>query len=319
MLSSALLPLCLMTSADLDRLCFHLSVMEANQLYSLEDEPSLTIPPIRGLPLPRAVASIRRHVGAINPTLSRVHYMCEIYACLMKKGVLGPWGLYQVDDTQRVPEAADVVRYIKETDLNYFSAHSENVTTECTHICALVLEVELETNRPSRCLEIYCFCIWPSLACVAALKPTDGYSAGQNEVLEKMFGNDAEDFECGKYEDLDLAHQAATNFASTKDAKAFTQDAEASTGNGGASPESGDASTERGEASTERGEASTEGGEASTEGGEASTEGGDASTEGADASTDRSEASTEGADASTKGADASTEVAEASTEGAEEC
>ncbi|KAL3244114.1 hypothetical protein MRX96_047272 [Rhipicephalus microplus] len=205
-----------MTSADLDKLCSYLSGMRADQLYSLQDEPSLNsvIPAIRGQPLPRAVASIRRYVAAISDIISRRRFICEIYSCLTKEGLLGPWVLYQLDDTQSVPEAADVLRPLKESKLNYFFTHSVSVTTERTHICAVVNEVGQQTDSLGGCLQIYSFCIWPSLGCIAALRPTDGFSAGQIEVLEKMLGNDTEDMECGMYEDLDLTHEAATHMTS---------------------------------------------------------------------------------------------------------
>ncbi|KAH8023405.1 hypothetical protein HPB51_013472 [Rhipicephalus microplus] len=202
--------------------------MRADQVYSLQNEPSLTIPTIRGLPLPRAVASIRRHVGAISDIVSRVHYIRKIYAYLTKKGLVGPWVLYRVSDNQRIPEAADVIHHLRETDLNCYFTHSLSVTTERTHICAVVKEVGLQTNSPIGCLEIYCFCIWPSLRCLAALRPTDGFSAGQNEVLEHMLGDDAEDFECGMYEHLDLTHQAATNVAFDENGDASRENEEAS-------------------------------------------------------------------------------------------
>ncbi|KAL1446855.1 hypothetical protein MTO96_028716 [Rhipicephalus appendiculatus] len=322
-----------MTSADLDSLCSHLSRMKAYQLYSLEDERSLTIPPIWGLPLPRAVASIRRHVGAINDITSRVHYMCEIYACLMKKGVIGPWVLYQVGDTQRVPEAADVIRYIKETVLNCFFTRLEKVTTERTRIYSVVQEVELEINSPRRGLEIYCFCIWPSLACVAVLRPTEGYSAGQKEVLEKMFGDNAEAFECGMYEDLDLAHQAATNLASAEDAKASKKDAEASKKDAEASKKDAEASKKDAEASMKDAKPSKKDAKPSKKDAKPSKKDAKpskkdakpskkdlkASTENGHASTENGHASTENGHASTENGHASTENGEASTEGAEEC
>ncbi|KAL1446851.1 hypothetical protein MTO96_028712 [Rhipicephalus appendiculatus] len=179
--------------------------MQADQLYSLEDENSLVIPQIRGLPVPMAVSSIRGHIAAIPDTEDRLRCLCGFYACLMKKGMISPWVLYHLGVTEGAAEADRVISYLEMADFNRGFVHSTNVTAERTHMCALVLE----SDTPSAGHEIYCFCFWPSLACVAVYRPPEGYSVGQVYVVGKMFGDDPFAFECGLYDELDLAHQDA--------------------------------------------------------------------------------------------------------------
>ncbi|KAL1446853.1 hypothetical protein MTO96_028714 [Rhipicephalus appendiculatus] len=180
--------------------------MQADQLYSLEDENSLDLPQIRGMPVPRAIASIRGHIDAIPDVKERLCCVCQVYACLMDKDVIGPWVLYRVGDTQGAADDALVIRYLKEMESKSGFAHSMSVTKERTHMCSLVPE----GNTSSAGHALYCLCFWPSLACVAVFRPPEGYSAGQNEVLVKMLGDDLNAFECGSYDDLGSAYQAAT-------------------------------------------------------------------------------------------------------------
>ncbi|KAL1446852.1 hypothetical protein MTO96_028713 [Rhipicephalus appendiculatus] len=183
--------------------------MQADQLYSLEDENSLVIPQIRGLSVPMAVSSIRRHIAAIPDLEDRLRCVCEFYVCLMNKGLIAPWVLYHLGDNQGAAEATHVINYLEKAHFNRGFAHSTCATRERTHMCALVLE----SDTPSASYEIYCFCFWPSLASVAVYRPPEGYSVGQIYVIGTILGDDPSAFECGLYEELDLAHQDATFLA----------------------------------------------------------------------------------------------------------
>ncbi|KAL1446850.1 hypothetical protein MTO96_028711 [Rhipicephalus appendiculatus] len=175
-----------MASVDLDRLCSRLSRMQADQLYSLEGETSLTIPQIWGMTIPMAVANIRTHIAAIPDYEDRLHCVCEFYLCLMKNGVIGPWVLYHLGDTQGAAEPNHVIRFLERADVNHGFVYSKNATAERTHMCALVLE----SDAPGAGCELYCFCFWPSLACVAVYRPREGYTLGQIRVIGHMLGDD---------------------------------------------------------------------------------------------------------------------------------
>lgn len=183
--------------------------MQADQLYSLEDEDFLEIPQIRGMPVPMAVESIRGHIAAMPSVRDSLCCVCDIYACLIKKGVIGPWVLYNVPYTQCELEDILVIRYMEEMQSRSGFAHSMNVRTDRVRTCALVPQ----SITPSVGHDIYGFCFWTSSASVAVFRPPEGYSHGQHQVLVKMFGANPAAFECGVYDDLDSADDAATSFA----------------------------------------------------------------------------------------------------------
>lgn len=198
-----------MTPADLDRLCSRLYRMEAGELYSLEDDDSVAIPQIRGMPVQGAVVIIRRHIAAIPGVINRMRCVCNIYAFLMKKGFIGPWVAYRVAATQGAGEVHPLTRFLMEVYLRGGAFKSMLVSRNHTHMFALVPQ----SNAPSGGLDVYGFCSWTSFACVAVFRPPEGYSHTQNEVLFKMFGDNPEAFECGTYDDLDSAHEAFTRLA----------------------------------------------------------------------------------------------------------
>lgn len=198
-----------MTSVDLDRLCRHLSSIAVDELYSLGDEDSLCVPQIRGHPVTTALAVIRVHITGIQNAKNRLSSICAIYSCLMAKKLIRPWVLYHVPRTKGATEVTLVMRYMMQMDTNRGFAHSMNIKGGTTDLCALVPE----SDAPSAGHELYCFYFWESLACVAVYRPPEGYSDAEDRVLRKMFGGDPKDFEHGTYDDLDLAHQAATRLA----------------------------------------------------------------------------------------------------------
>ncbi|KAL3206319.1 hypothetical protein MRX96_010808 [Rhipicephalus microplus] len=146
-----------MTSGDSNRLSFHLSLMHADQLYSLEDETTLPIPHIRGMPQTEAVTSIVRHIAAIPVLQVRLECICRTYLCLMEKGVLGPWVVYQLRGAQVQADANFVISYLENRDLNRGFVHSMDRSSGCIHMCALVLE----SYTASAGFHVYCFCLRP--------------------------------------------------------------------------------------------------------------------------------------------------------------
>ncbi|KAL1475745.1 hypothetical protein MTO96_037060 [Rhipicephalus appendiculatus] len=197
-----------MASVDLDRLCSRLSSMQVDQLYSLVDEKSLTIPQIRRMTVPVAVACIRKHIADIPDTQKRLVCVSGIYAWLMEKGVIGPWVLYRAGDAGGAAESTLWSRYFEVVKFTKGFAHSLRTTEERTHVCSLVPE----SQSPTAGHDLYSFCFWPAVACVAAFRPPEGYSHRQKAVLGRMLGDNPDAFQCGNYSDLDSAHQAAARF-----------------------------------------------------------------------------------------------------------
>lgn len=199
-----------MASVDLDRLCFHLSSMQADKLHSLQDDDSLTIPLIRGMTIPTAVASIRSHIAAMSDMKDRLCCINEIYLSLMEKGVMAPWLFARNCDTRGTPEDTPMARYFQNVKSNMDFIYSMDVTEERTHICAMLGE----SSTPNVGLDVYCFCFWPPVQGVAVFKPQYGFSRRQQDVLREMLGNGREFCGFGPYQDLNSAHSAGVFVAS---------------------------------------------------------------------------------------------------------
>ncbi|KAL1446849.1 hypothetical protein MTO96_028710 [Rhipicephalus appendiculatus] len=122
--------------------------MQADQLYSLEDESSLTIPHIRGMTVPMAVASIRTHIAAIPNMKDRLRCLCRIYSCLVEKRAIGPWLRVRTRDIQRDPEDTPVICFFEEMESMSIFVYSVTVTAESTRICALARESSTPNGGP---------------------------------------------------------------------------------------------------------------------------------------------------------------------------
>ncbi|KAL3233220.1 hypothetical protein MRX96_022979 [Rhipicephalus microplus] len=121
-----------MTSLALSKLCSCISRMQADQLYSLEDEKFLALPQIRGMPVPSAITCIHGYIHAIPNEKYCLCCVVDTYVRLEDKGAIGFWVLYRVSDTQDATDDALVMRYLKETECNSFFAHFMSATIERT-------------------------------------------------------------------------------------------------------------------------------------------------------------------------------------------
>lgn len=193
-----------MESTDLEKLCFRLSSLRADQLYKLDDAAFLGTPKIRGMRVPKAVATLRSHIAAIPEADKRLRCVSRIYALLMPEGVIGPWTLY------RVPEVVDKTvhspwsRFLRELCLKDEPIYARKLKPDCIYACAIVPQSDsLNVDQ-----EFYCLCFWTSSPCVAVHKPPEGYSNAENQLIRKILDGDPGFFKVGDYDDLHTAQRA---------------------------------------------------------------------------------------------------------------
>ncbi|KAH6924059.1 hypothetical protein HPB50_010977 [Hyalomma asiaticum] len=199
-----------MASEDLDRLCYHLSRMELDLLYTLDDVPrddqiSLVIPWIRGMPMREAVTAIRRNLAAVPDVKMRLRCVARIYCSLMSKGLIGPWVLYRIGDPEELIEDAPLFRFLRAIQFRYDFPYFMKIRKEYTKICVLAPESE----APTASHDVYCLCFWRALARVAVYKPREGYSDKLLHALREMLCGEPDTFKQGEYRDLRSAHEAA--------------------------------------------------------------------------------------------------------------
>ncbi|KAL1417758.1 hypothetical protein MTO96_026531 [Rhipicephalus appendiculatus] len=198
-----------MAAVDLDRLCFRLSSIQADQLYCLDDGSTVLIPKIRGMSVADAIATIRTSISDIPDVNQRLECVCEIYARLMANRAIGPWVLYHVAGARCEAGDALLDRFLQEIDLKNVPAESLAITEERIHACVLVPE----SDSPSTGHEVYFFTFWTSSPCVAVYRPPEGYSDGVRQILGSILGGDPKNFERGEYFDQDAAYHVAMALA----------------------------------------------------------------------------------------------------------
>ncbi|KAL1417761.1 hypothetical protein MTO96_026534 [Rhipicephalus appendiculatus] len=124
-----------MTSIDLDLLCFHLSSLSADALYSLDERIHFELPKVRGRPLTEAVSAICVYLGGIAVLKRRLYCMAQIYCWLIA------------------------------LEANKCAARRK--LGEAWHT-SLLIAVEGGAYH-----EVHCFSAWDKMACVAIYQPQD--------------------------------------------------------------------------------------------------------------------------------------------------
>ncbi|KAL1417771.1 hypothetical protein MTO96_026544 [Rhipicephalus appendiculatus] len=204
-----------MTTADLDLLCFYLSSLSADALYSLDERIHFELPKVRGMPLTQAVSAIRVYLEGIAVLKRRLHCMAQIYCWLIALGAMRPWKLY------RCRYSKNPMKWV--TLINYMRGRSQEVcctkkTWKAWHT-SLLIAVEGGAYH-----ELHCFSAWNKMPCVAIYQPPHRPSEllGRS-LLEALW----EAVDSCIYWDLDSAHAAARQLLrerlpSTADVGSFT-------------------------------------------------------------------------------------------------
>ncbi|KAL1417764.1 hypothetical protein MTO96_026537 [Rhipicephalus appendiculatus] len=205
-----------MTTADLDLLCFYLSSLSADALYSLDERIHFELPKVRGMPLTQAVSAIRFYLEGIAVLKRRLRCMVQIYCWLMTLGAMRPWKLYWCRYSKHPTKWVKLINYMRRGGQEVCCTKK---TWRAWHT-SMLIAVEGGAYH-----ELHCFNARNKTPCVAIYQPPDRPSELlKRSLLEALW----EAVDSCIYGDLDSAHAAARQLLrerlpSTADVASFTR------------------------------------------------------------------------------------------------